>query len=92
MGSEGFLILNIKHIVFARYPPRSETSQDGGLVDLECYLFEAHKLPASIPMVECDLSFKELLSRRLRNHRMCCICRCLYRHVEVQAVLCCILS
>ncbi len=28
----GFLMLDIKFIAFARYPPRPDTSHDGGLV------------------------------------------------------------
>jgi hypothetical protein len=40
MGFGGFPMLAIEFIAFARYPPRSETSYDGGLV----YLFpESHK-------------------------------------------------
>jgi hypothetical protein len=41
MGYRRFPNACIKFIVFARSPPRSETSQDRGLVDL--YLFEAHE-------------------------------------------------
>ena len=33
--SGGFPIYIIEYIAFARYPPRSETSHDGGLVDLQ---------------------------------------------------------
>jgi len=34
MDFGGFLILAIKFIAFACYPPKSETSHDGGLVGL----------------------------------------------------------
>jgi len=37
-------------------------------------------------------SLKEMLLRRLRNHGMCCACRCLYVCVEVQSALCLIPS
>jgi len=34
MGLGGFPMVAIEFIAFACYPPRSDTSQDGGLVDL----------------------------------------------------------
>ena len=50
MGFEGFLMLAIEFIVFTHYPPRSETSHDGGLV----YLFpESHKSSDLSAIVDC---------------------------------------
>jgi hypothetical protein len=40
MGLGGSPMVAIKYIMFARYPPRSETSHDGGLVGL----YEPQKL------------------------------------------------
>jgi hypothetical protein len=79
---------DIKYIAFACYPPRSETSHNKGLVDL--HLRHISHVLLSIT-VDCYVYFKEMLLRRLRSCRMCCTCRCLYRCVDVQADLCCIL-
>jgi hypothetical protein len=70
-------MLAIEFIAFACYPPRSETSHDGGIVGL-LYLRQ----------LIVNFYCKEILLRRRRGHRMFCKCRCLYRHVEVQSVLC----
>jgi hypothetical protein len=42
-------IYSIKYIAFARYPPRSDTSQDGGLVDL----LESRQLRALFSNTNC---------------------------------------
>jgi hypothetical protein len=50
MGFGGFLMLAIKFIAFACYPPLSETSHDGGLVDL---FPETHKSSDLSSIVDC---------------------------------------
>jgi hypothetical protein len=45
-------MLDIKYIVFARYPLRSDTSHDGGLVDL---FPDSHKSSELYVMVDCQL-------------------------------------
>jgi hypothetical protein len=52
MGLGGFLMVAIEYIAFACYPPRSETSHDGGLVDL---FSEAHKSHVLAHTVDCQL-------------------------------------
>jgi hypothetical protein len=42
MGFGGFLMLDIKYIAFACYPPRSDTSHDGGLVGLNFMSHESY--------------------------------------------------
>ncbi len=49
-GFGGFPMLAIEFIVFACYPPRSETSHDGGLVDL---FPESHKSSELSAIVDC---------------------------------------
>jgi hypothetical protein len=45
-------MLDIKYIVFARYPLRSDTSHDGRLVDL---FPDSHKSSELYVMVDCQL-------------------------------------
>ena len=55
-------MLCIKFIAFARYPPRPDTSQDGGLVGL--HPFESRKLCELLiltPAVCCDFRFSRIL-------------------------------
>jgi hypothetical protein len=52
----------ITFIAFARYPPRSETSHDGGLVDL-LFPAETHKPRVLAIMVDCYRIFKMLGSQ-----------------------------
>jgi hypothetical protein len=51
-GFGGFPMLAIEFIVFACYPPRSEPSHDGGLVDL---FVESHKPSDLSPIFVCLL-------------------------------------
>jgi len=44
---------SIKYIAFARYPPRSDTSQDGGLVDLS----ESRQLRALVTITNCIVGY-----------------------------------
>jgi hypothetical protein len=50
MGLGDFPKLAIKFIAFALYPPRSETSHDGGLLDL---FPESHKSSELSAIVDC---------------------------------------
>jgi hypothetical protein len=82
-------MLDIEFIAFACFPPKSETSHDGGIVGL-LYLRHLSHLHSLLWLI-VHLQFKEISLRRLRGHSMCFICRCLYRRVETQSVLCLIL-
>jgi hypothetical protein len=62
MGFGGFPMPVITFIAFARYPPRSETSHDGGLVDL-LFPAETHKPRVLAIMVDCYRIFKMLGSQ-----------------------------
>ncbi len=82
MGFGGFPILAIKFIAFAHYPPRSETSHDGGLVDL---FTETHKPHVLAIMVDCYQIFT-MLGRQGDTFRETEGSQDMmfYRHVKVQ--------
>jgi hypothetical protein len=46
---------SIKYIAFARYPPRSDTSQDGGLLVVD--LLESRQLRALVTITICIVSY-----------------------------------
>jgi len=81
MGLGGSQMFAIEYIAFAHYPPRSETSHNGGLVDL--HLSETHESHALTYMADCHSIYSmRWLLRRWQIPRMCCTCGFLYRHVE----------
>jgi len=62
-------MLAIYFITFACYPPRSETSHNGGLVGL-LHLRHISQVHLLLWLI-VNFYFQEILLRRLRGHGMC---------------------
>ncbi len=69
--SGGSPIFYIEYIAFTCYPPRSETSHNGGLVGL-LYLRHISHVHLLLWLI-VKFYFKEILLRRLRGYGMCCL-------------------
>jgi hypothetical protein len=70
-------MLDIKYIAFACYPPRSDTSHDGGLVGLKSNLRASNTL-SYFAIATISLFIKEILTRRQRSNGIMIICRFFY--------------
>ena len=85
----GFLMLCIKFIAFARYPPsRPDTSQDGGLVGL--HPFESRKLRELLILTSavcCEFRFSRILHFIVISYIMFSLKEMLLRRRRVQNVL-----
>ena len=81
-------MLGIKFIAFARYPPRPDTSQDGGLVGL--HPFESQKLCELLILTSavcCEFRFSRILHFIVISYIMFSLKEMLLRRRRVQDVL-----